>query len=118
MAKYEMTWDIVQLPEILQQNPYFLGVLSLSGTGLSGNEHGLILLVHDHVSVCLIGGGEQVRRHLVTSLAHVVLDDGLGVDGQTLVGVDDDAEKTGVGLKIGNKLLDRYHLVEHDKTTK
>ena len=59
-----------------------------------------------------------MRRHLVTSLAHVVLDDGLGVDGQTLVGVDDDAEKTGIGLKIGNKLLDRYHLVEHDKTTK
>lgn len=52
----------------------------------------------DHVSVSLIGSGEEMRRHLVSSLSHVVLDDGLGVDGKTLVGVDYNTEETGIGL--------------------
>ncbi|GMT09440.1 hypothetical protein PFISCL1PPCAC_737, partial [Pristionchus fissidentatus] len=59
-----------------------LGVLCLSCARLSSDQHRLVLLVLDHVTVGLVGGGEEMRGHLGTTLAHVVLDDGLGVDGQ------------------------------------
>ena len=39
-----------------------------------------------------------MRRHLIPAFARVHLDDRLGVDGQSLVRIDDDAEETGVGL--------------------
>ena len=40
----------------------------------------------------------QSFLYRIPSLAHVHLGDRVGVDGETLVGVDDDAEQTGVGL--------------------
>ena len=43
--------------------------------------------------------GEKMRWDLVTPLAQVHLDHGVGVDGVTLVRVDDNAEQTRVGLE-------------------
>lgn len=47
-------------------------------------------------------------RHFIASFAHEMLDDALGVNRQTLVGVDDDAEQAGVGLKtLDSEALER-----------
>lgn len=78
---------------------YLLGVLSLSGSRLSGDQHGLILVVLQHVSVGLIGDGEQMRRHFGSALAHEHSRHRLCVDRKAFVGVDHDAEETGVRLK-------------------
>lgn len=60
----------------------------------------LRLTLH-HASVGRVGDGVDVRRHFVPLLALVHVYDLLGVDGQVLVRVDDDAEETGVRLRDG-----------------
>jgi len=60
-------------------------------------------LTDKHVAVGVVGDGEQMRRHLVTSLATVLADDVRGVDGQTPVRVDDDAKQSGVRLSQPNR---------------
>jgi hypothetical protein len=62
----------------------------------------LVLAILDHVAVGLISHGEKMGWHFITTLADVRLDDTLGVDGKTLVGVDDNAEEARVGLKNAN----------------
>lgn len=52
-----------------------------------------------HVPVGVVRDGVDVRRHLVTLLALVHLDDLLRVDGQHLVGVHHHAEETRVRLQ-------------------
>ena len=52
-----------------------------------------------HVAVCVVGDGEEVRRHLGATLALVLLNDALRVDGNASVRVDDDAEQTRVRLQ-------------------
>merc|ERR1712045_11807 len=75
-----------------------LGVLSLSGSRLSGNKDGLVdaRVVHS-----LIGGlsdTEDMGPALRSPLSHVDLHGAEGVDGETLVGVDGDTEEAGVGV--------------------
>ncbi len=49
--------------------------------------------------VCRVGDGEDVRGNFVAFLALVDLDDLLRVDGQSDVGIDDNAKQAGVSLK-------------------
>ena len=64
-----------------------LGVLSLSGTGLSSNEDGLVAARGGHALVGSLGDGEDVRPALVPPLADVQLHGAEGVDGEPLIGV-------------------------------
>ena len=74
------------------------GILCLAGPGLPSDQHGLVLGLGHHTLVSALGDGEQVGRDLVPPLADVQLDHTVGVDGVTLVGVDDNAEQTRVSL--------------------
>lgn len=76
-----------------------LRILRLSGSRLSGDKHWLVLLIRHHVAERLIGDGEQMRGHLGTTLVHVHLGDRVRVYWQHFVGVDEDAEETGVRLE-------------------
>lgn len=78
---------------------YLLGVLRLSGTRLTGDQHRLILVVGQHVDVGTVRDGENVGWHLVTALATVHLGATHRVHGEPLVRIDGDAEKTRVGLQ-------------------
>lgn len=51
-------------------------------------------LTLQHGSICSVGDGENVRRHLMTFDALVSLHNLFGVDGKLLVGIDDDTEKS------------------------
>lgn len=51
-----------------------------------------------HAAISRLRYGVDVRRHLVPLLAAVHVHDGLGVDGQVLVGVDHHAEESRVRL--------------------
>merc|ERR1719195_2183612 len=75
-----------------------LGVLSLSSTGLSCDQHGVVLLVLQHVPVGALGNGPQMGWDLITPLAKVDLAHSVGVQRITLVGVDNNHEETRVGM--------------------
>merc|ERR1719412_1450515 len=75
-----------------------LGVLSLAGTRLSGDQHGVVLLVGQHVPVGALGNGPQMGWDLITPLAKVDLAHSVGVQRITLVGVDNNHEETRVGM--------------------
>jgi hypothetical protein len=95
------------------------GVLRLAGPGLAGDQHGLVLVVLQHVSVGLVRDGEleieeggrrswrssihlssnQMGWHLCSALAHVHSGTRVRVDGQPLVRVDHHAEEAGISLK-------------------
>merc|ERR1712227_808232 len=65
-----------------------LGVLSLASTRLSSDQHGVVLLVGQHVPVGALSNGTEMRRNLITPLAKIDLANPVGVDGIPLVGVD------------------------------
>merc|ERR1712015_293760 len=75
-----------------------LGVLGLSSTRLTGDQHGLILGVLHHATVGAFSNGPQMGRDLIAPLAKVDLGAPEGVERITLVGVDDNHEKTRVGM--------------------
>ncbi len=52
-----------------------------------------------HVGVSVVSDREQMGRHLSTTLSTVLVDNVLGVDRQTTVGVDDNTEQTRVSLQ-------------------
>ena len=56
-----------------QVGDHLLGVLGLSGTGLTGDQHGVVLLVLQHVPVCTLRNGPEVRGAFVPPLAKVDL---------------------------------------------
>ena len=62
----------------------------------------LIQLTGQHVHVSTVGNAENMGRDFITTFANVHRDDTFGVDRETLVRVDGDAEKTRVGLFIVN----------------
>ena len=87
------------------------GVLSLSSTRLTSDEHGLILSVEQHVTVGSLRDGPQMRWDFIPPLAQVQLDHSWGVDGEPLVRVDDNAEEARVGVdKLG--LVPGFQVVE------
>ena len=47
-----------------QVGDHLLGVLGLAGTRLASDQHGVVLLVLQHVAVGALGNSPQVRRHL------------------------------------------------------
>ena len=65
--------------------------------GTSSSPHPTLTL--EHASVGSLGHCVHVGRHFVALLAPVHLHDGLRVDGQLLVWVDDHTEKAGVRLQ-------------------
>jgi len=75
-----------------------LGVFSLTSTRLSSNEERLVLAVVQHGTVSTVGNGEDVRSDLAASLTTVQIDHEVSVDGEQLVRVDHDTEKSGVGI--------------------
>merc|ERR1711970_553795 len=75
-----------------------LGVLSLSGSRLSGDKDGLVVAGVAHALVGALSDGKDVWPALVPPLANVQLHGAEGVDGVTLVGVDGDTEEAGVGV--------------------
>merc|ERR1719450_636412 len=75
-----------------------LGVLSLASTRLSSDQHGVVLLVGQHVSVGALSNGPEMGWDLITSLAKVDLAHSVGVQRVTLVGVDNNHEQTRVGV--------------------
>jgi len=75
-----------------------LGVLSLTGTRLTGNEDRLILASIHHTLVGALSNTKDMRWALAPPHAHVDLHGTLGVDGETFVGVDGDTEETRVGV--------------------
>merc|ERR1719420_768414 len=79
-----------------------LGVLSLSSTRLTSDQHGVVLLVGQHVPVGSLSNGPKMGWDLITSLSQVDLAAPVGVQGITLVGVDNNNEETRVGVdKLG-----------------
>merc|ERR1719150_209835 len=75
-----------------------LGVLGLAGTRLSGDQHGVVLLVGQHVPVGALGDGPQMGRDLIAPLTKIDLAHSVGVQRITLVGVDNNHKKTRVGM--------------------
>merc|ERR1719376_1141479 len=75
-----------------------LGVLSLSGTRLSGDKDGLVDHAELHALVGALSHSEDVRPALCPPLTNIQLHGPQGVDGETLVGVDGDTEEAGVGV--------------------
>lgn len=56
------------------------------------------MLTLQHVMVSVISDGEDVGWHLISPLALVHVNDLLGIDGQSLVGIHSHTEKSRVGL--------------------
>merc|ERR1712004_964100 len=81
-----------------QVGDHLLGVLGLAGTRLTGDQHGVVLLVLEHVPVGALSDGPEMWWALVPPLAKVDLAHPVGVERVTLVGVDNHDEETGVGV--------------------
>merc|ERR1719403_543356 len=81
-----------------QVGDHLLGVLGLSGTRLTGDQHGVVLLVLEHVPVGALSDGPQMGWALVPPLAKVDLAHPVGVKRVALVRVDNHDEETGVGV--------------------
>merc|ERR1719234_1569558 len=77
---------------------HLLGVLGLSGTRLTGDQHGVVLLGLQHVPVCTLRNGPQVRRAFVPPLAKVDLANAMGIERVALVGVHHNDKQAGVGV--------------------
>merc|ERR1719322_964953 len=73
-----------------------LGVFSLASTRLTSDQHGVVLLVLQHVPVGSFSNGPEMGWDLITSLAKIDLADSVGVQRITLVGVDYNNEETRV----------------------
>lgn len=82
-----------------------LCTLGLARAGLTGDDDALVLAIATHVRVRVVPDGEDVRRKLADLALLVQLDLVCGVDGQDLVRVDRDQDRSGVGLKMGKKTL-------------
>jgi hypothetical protein len=65
------------------------------------DEDALVFTLLAHVDPCPLSDGKYMRRVLVPTFATVLLNDGVGVEGKTLVRVDCDQEETRVGLLRG-----------------
>merc|ERR1719270_1179328 len=79
-----------------------LSVLSLSSTRLTSDQHGVVLLVRQHVPVGSLSNGPKMGWDLITSLSKVDLAAPVGVQGITLVGVDNNNKETRIGVdKLG-----------------
>lgn len=61
-------------------------------------------MVGQHVDVGAVGNGENMGWHFITTLATVQLSATQSVYGVTLVGIDSNAEKSGVSL-FGDKFF-------------
>merc|ERR1719443_220501 len=83
VAKYEMT---------------FLGVLSLSSTRFTSNEDRLVNTGVAHTLVSSLSNGKNMRPALIAPLTNIQLHGAEGVDGETLVRIDSNAEETRVGV--------------------
>lgn len=84
-----------------------LGVLSLSGTRLTGDQHRLIHVIGQHVDVGTVRDGENMGWHLITALATVHLSATVGIHGVALVRIDGNAEKTRVGLFFARRKVEK-----------
>merc|ERR1712142_279294 len=89
-----------------------LGVLSLASTRLTSNENRLVLANIHHTLVGALSNTEDMGWALIPPQAHVDLHSTLGVDGEALVRIDSDTEKTRIG--IDKLILVPNHRVPQD----
>jgi hypothetical protein len=82
----------------------FFGVDSFTGSGLTGDQHRLVMSIHEQVLVSGVGDRVKMRWHLGSSLASIAIDHFLAVDWKHLVWIDGDTEKTGVGVDHENSV--------------
>ena len=75
-----------------------LGVLSLSGTRLSGDKDRLVHATVVHALIGALCNGKDVGPALGPPFPHIQLHGGAGVDWVPLVRVDGDTEEAGVGV--------------------
>merc|ERR1712107_251467 len=75
-----------------------LSVTHLEGVLLYGGQHGVVLLVLEHVPVGALSDGPEMGWALVPPLTKVDLAHPVGVKRVTLVRVDDHDEEAGVGV--------------------
>jgi hypothetical protein len=76
-----------------------LGVLGLSGTRFTSDQHRLVLVISQHVDVGTIRDGEKMGWNLSATLATIHFGDAVGIQRPTLVGIDDNTEEARVGLE-------------------
>merc|ERR1719193_200291 len=81
---------------------HLLGVLSLAGTRLSGNERRLMFVLHLEELQSSVSDGVQVGRGFVSPFVAVEGSHDGSVHHQPLVGVDTDTEQAGVGVDLEN----------------
>merc|ERR1719308_742177 len=81
---------------------HLLGVLGLSGSGLTSNEGRLMLALHLEKLESTVSDGVQVRRSVGTSAVSVMGSHDGSVHHQPLVRVDTDTEETRVGVDLEN----------------
>lgn len=72
-------------------------------------------LTGQHLGVGTIRDGEKMGWHLSTASATVNLHDSVGVDRESLVGIDHNAEKTRVGLRDEEVDMKKKELVAVQK---
>lgn len=77
-----------------------LRVLSFSSSRFTSNQHRLIFVIGQHVDVGTIRDGEKMGWDFITALATVHFSDAVGIQGPSLVRIDDDTEKSRVGLQV------------------
>lgn len=73
-----------------------LCVFGLTSSGLTSNQKRLIDTVVQHGAVSTIGNSENVGSNLISSSSTVSVDHEVRVNGDLLVRIDHDAEKTGI----------------------
>merc|ERR1719328_702165 len=81
-----------------QVGDHLLGVLGLSGTRLTSDQHGVVLLVLEHVPVGALSNGPEMGWALVPPLTKIDLAHPVGVERVALVGVDNHDEEARVGV--------------------
>merc|ERR1712128_146622 len=76
----------------------FLGVLSLSSTGLTSDKDGLVDARAAHALVSSFSNGKDMWPALITPLANIQLHGAEGGDRVTLVRIDGNTEETRIGV--------------------
>merc|ERR1712142_378793 len=89
-----------------------LGVLSFASTRLTSDENRLVLANIHHTLVGALSNTKDMGWTLIPPQAHVDLHSTLGVDGEALVRIDGNAEKTRIG--VDKLILVPNHRVPQD----
>merc|ERR1719282_444588 len=79
---------------------HLFGVLSFASARLASNQRRLMLVLHFEKLQRAVSDGIQMRRSFIPSFVAVVISHNLSVDHQPFVGVDANAEQTGISVNL------------------